>query len=111
MVLSIEEEIIALEEQLAKTKGPGSIKKKEEIRAKITELKECLEPDDLPPEVEEPKKRIGDYTREEQDTPIPDNRPKPTVWVKVTIEQVVAAEKAGKLYGFDDKRMIALIRD
>ena len=47
----------------------------------------------------------------EEDVVLPDPKAKPTVWVKVTEEELKAAEKAKKLYAFDPKTMSALIRD
>jgi len=46
----------------------------------------------------------------DEDILVEDDRPVPEKWVKVTLQQVKDAQKAGKLYGFDDRNMTALIR-
>ena len=47
----------------------------------------------------------------DEDITVPNTFKIPTEWVKVTQEQVDQAQKDGKLYGFDDKNMTALIRE
>ena len=116
MVMSIQEEITALEEQLANTKGPGSVAKKAEIQAKIDELKKD---DEAVPEENAPAEEDKSEPAVSRNGPIEDAKaeqfpgrrlPKANEWIKVTIEQVKAAENDGSLMGFDPDKMVALIR-
>ena len=101
MVLSIKEQIISLEEEMANTKGPGSKDKKKAMQEKIDELKNL------------DKETVAETPNKEQDS-----IPAPKIEVKglppyrkVSLEQVQEAEKAGKLCGFDPVLMTASIRD
>jgi len=112
MALSIEEQITALEEELSNTKGPGSKAKKEEIKEQIKDLTEQFE------EQQKAKQKVIDERFKgvppgiaSEDIPVLDMRPMPTKWVKVTLEQVQKAEKEGKLVGFDNVKMMALLRN
>jgi len=125
MVMSIKEEITALEEQLENTKGPGSVAKKKDIQAKIDALKEQDKPaGDEPPEEEKKEKKKDE---KEEESPPAVSRPGPIEeaklekfpgrilppgkeWLPVTLKQVQEAEKEGTLQGFDPDKMIALIR-
>jgi hypothetical protein len=110
MVLSINEEITVLEEQMANIKGPGSIEKKKNLQKKIDELKESERPN-------------GDESRDKvqmtdsSQPGIPDavkaanSRPLPTNWVKVTDHEREKAEREGRLCGYDPFNKTALIRD
>ena len=93
MVLSVKEQITDLEEQLENTKGPGSKAKKAEINRQLDALKTLKEPVDV-----------------DSDELVPDEKPIPKDYVKVSWEEIKTAEKNGTLYGFDPDKMIALIR-
>lgn len=116
MVMSIKEEITALEEQINQTRGAGSKEKKAILQKKIDELKsQSVEVDgekaDSDPVAEkEEKKLVHGEDGVNLDEVVIDRTPLPTNWVKVTTEDVVEAEKNGTLIGFDPKRMLALIR-
>lgn len=110
MVMSIEEEIQSLEQELANVKGTGSKAKKEEIQKKIDELKKSSKDDAVVDDSPEEKSKEAVKPGEE-DMIVPDKRPMPTKWVKVTEEQVTIAQDEGRLVGFDPDKMIALIRD
>ena len=115
MVMSLKEEITALEEQLENTKGPGSVAKKKEIQAKIKALKKenQAEPEEKQPEEKDQGPAIS------RNGPIEDEKleqfpgralPEATEWIKVTLETVKLAEQEGTLMGFDPDKMVALIR-
>lgn len=98
MVMSIREQITSLEEELANTKGPGSVAKKKELQEQIDKLKE--EDEDTSAEKEEAQEAA----------PVVANQPLPP-YRKVTMEQVKKAEAERKLCGFDPANMTASIRD
>ena len=110
MVMSIEEQLDMLEQKKSKIKGPGSKDKKAEIQQQIDDLKNSVK--DEPEEKKESSRpeTPDDGTISDEDMIVKDTRPIPKNWVKVTMEQVQEAEKSGKLYGFDPKKMIALLR-
>jgi len=99
MVISLDDEIAALEAQYENTKGPGAIEKKKELQTKINKLKEQ-------------NKQNNDEAANREVTPVAvvvNNSIPP--YKKVTIEQVQAAEKAGKLCGFSASTMTASIKE
>ena len=116
MVMAIQDEINSLEAELAKVSGPGSKAKKKELQDKINKLKaEAKETKSeserhiaSPPISEEPK---TDNKSKAIKASVANSQPLPTNWVKVTMEEVQTAEKAGKLVGFDAQNMLALIRE
>ena len=102
MVMSIGEQIQALEEAKTKLKGPGSIAKKEEIQSQIDELKR--QDGQTEKEAEKSAAVSAPIVRASKGSPIPAYR-------KATLEEIQAAEKAGKLCGVDYKAMTASIKD
>ena len=127
MVMSIKEEITALEEQLENTKGPGSKAKKADIQAKIDALKKEDTPTVSEAEKEEEYKE--ENLKEDQDVAKKEgyNRDKKIAeeklkqfpgrllppgkeWIKVTPKQLQEAQNDGTLMGYDDKNCTALIR-
>lgn len=100
MVMSIKEEITALEEQIANTRGPGSKDKKAELQKKLDALKKVDVGEEKRPLVE---KHTGAEVRKINSQSLPP-------YEKVTMDQVKAAEAAGKLCGFDPGAMTASIR-
>ena len=116
MVMSIKEEITALEEQLENTKGLGSVAKKKKIQAKINALKkeDALEPgEESEDEVPAPPTAVSrpGALEEAKLEQFPGRvLPKAKEWVSVTAEEVKRAQEDGSLVGFDEKKMVALIR-
>lgn len=116
MVMSLKDEITALEEQLANTKGPGSVAKKKDLKAKIKALKkEDALADDEKTEADEdtsePAVSRNGPIEEAKKEQFPGRAlPVAKEWIKVTLEQVQEAENEGTLMGFDPDKMIALIR-
>ena len=74
-----------------------SEKKTKKAKVSISQPEEALPVDPVVKE-EEP-------TSQEQVQDIPKG------WIKITSNQVVVAEKEGKLIGFDSSKMIALIKE
>ena len=104
MVMSIKEEITALEAEFANAKGPGSKEKRKNLQTKIDELKRIS--------VDEPKKEsVINVVPIGRDIPNSDSSVLPKNWRRVTQDQVLEAEKNRKLVGFDPEKMIALIKD
>lgn len=112
MVMSIEEEILSLEEQLKNTKGPGSVVKKEEIQAKINGLKEGIG--------QGPEKQSSD----DPDPPPKEPKPDPLTpsvstrnakeghhWVKATDDDAEEYAKRKVLAAHDPSLMRCLIKD
>ena len=94
-MLTVEEQIAALEEQLTLVQGRGSAAKKKSIQSQIDALKGSVtEPEEKPAE-EEPVQVVDNI---------------PEGWVKVTDEEREAAEKAFLLKGYDPDKGIALIK-
>lgn len=96
MVNSFEKQLEGMEKQIAKlekSKVGASAEKKKAIEANIKAIRAEIDKVSV------------------EDIPVLDTRPKPTGWVKVNQEQVNDAQKAGKLYGFDPDKKIALIRE
>lgn len=130
MVQSIEEQIKELEKQLAGVSGKGSKAKKEKLQAEIVELKEAIsdtsdekatpKAEETAPEATTEEKQpeakapnVPDDVKKEvseEDHVVPDTRPKPTKWVKVTDAERDAAQANGTLYGYNPKNSTALIR-
>ncbi len=102
MVMSVEEQITSLEAEMAKIKGQNAVHKKAEIKRKIDDLKASIS--------DVPKSKTTPGKVSDEDDFILDKRPMPIKWEKVTMEQVIEAENASTLVGFDPKRMLALIR-
>ena len=106
MALNIDEQIAALEEQLVLVKGKGSAAKKKSIQKEIDELEAANVPDESPEETEP----LG----ESGEVDIPEEEKVKIIvaqgWQSVTMAQVLSAEKAGLLVGFDSDKMIALIK-
>ena len=100
MPLSKEEQITALEEQIKNTTGPGSKKRKEELQSQLDDL---LEENEDSSESESVKVDNPDHDIKNKDLDVHD-------WVKGTPEQAAAAEKAGKLCGYDPDKGLMLVR-
>lgn len=92
MALSKEEQIVALEEQIANTKGPGSAERKKVLNQQLKALKESKDG------IENPD---GDTRNADLDV---------TSWIPCTPEQVANAEQAGKLCGYDPIKCLMLVR-
>lgn len=107
-IMTIKEEIEMLEERLANVSGQGSALKRKSIQGKIDKLKALDEPTEDEQE-KEPSQSLNETSKE--DIPAVKQTPLPSKWVKVTIEQVLAAEANGTLCGFDDRNMTALIKE
>jgi len=130
MVQSIEEQIKALEKQLAEVSGKGSKAKKDKLQAEIAELKEAISdtsdettkaedktPEATTAEEKQPEAKAtanvpDDIKKEvsEEDHVVPDTRPAPTKWVTVTDAERDAAEKNCTLCGYNPKNKTALLR-
>lgn len=101
MVMSVKEQILSLEEQLANIKGPYSAKRKADIQQQINELKKNDEPEESDNAFSRAQNKVID-TAVDSDIP--------AGWVVVTQKQVEDFEREGRLFGFDPDRMIALIK-
>jgi hypothetical protein len=101
-MLSVEEQILELEEHMLITKGPGSKAKKLAIQEEINKLKSSEE-----------------ETTEIEATPLVKEKPKvevvnldiPKGWVKFSKGEALQAEKNGILIGYDSVKGIALIKN
>lgn len=92
MALSKEEQIVALEEQINNTKGPGSKDRKKVLEQQLKALKASdngiVNPD-------------GDTKNADLDV---------GGWVPCTPEEVAKAEEAGTLCGYDPNKGLMLVR-
>jgi len=100
--MTVKEEINVLEQQLSETRGPGSVAKKEAIQAQIDELQAN----------NAEKEKVAEIDKDIVDNNLViKGEPLTGAWKTVTVEQVLAAEKAGTLCGYDPIKMIALIKE